>query len=281
MRIHICGSRGSTPAPGEEFCRYGGHTSSVALSRDGDRPDLLLDAGTGIRLVTPLMEGHPFEGSVLLGHLHWDHTHGLPFFRAADHPDARVDLYLPEQDGPAQATLESVMGPPHFPITPTDLRGRWSFSYLGEGTHRVEGYEITAREVPHKGGRTFGYRVSDGRATIAYLSDHHPVSLGPGPDGFGPYHEPAMALAADVDLLIHDAQYVEAEWPSRAHFGHSTPGYAIGLAKAAGASRLLMFHHDPSRTDDELDQLSAEWSKEEDLEILTAMGGQVIDVPGD
>lgn len=280
MRVHICGSRGSTPTPGEEYCRYGGHTSSIAISHDQGRPDLLLDAGTGIRRVTSLLDGHPFEGSILLGHLHWDHTHGLPFFRAADHPDARVDLYMPEQDEGPESTLGGVMGPPHFPITPTELHGRWRFLQLAEGAHRIEGYEITAREVPHKGGRTFGYRISDGTTTIAYLSDHHPASLGPGPEGHGPYHDAAVALAADVDLLIHDAQYLEEEWPTRAHFGHSTPGYATGLAKATGTRRLLLFHHDPIRTDDELDVLSAEWGKEQDLEVMTAMEGQVIDVRG-
>lgn len=278
MRVHVCGTRGSTPAPGTEFCRYGGHTSSIAIGHDGRRPDLILDAGTGIRLVTPLLDGQPFHGSILLGHLHWDHTHGLPFFRGGDHPDSRVDVYLPEQNGGPDVTFESVMAPPHFPITPTDLRGRWRFHTLGEGSRRIEGYQVTAREIPHKGGRTLGYRISDDRATIAYLSDHHPASMGPGPEGYGPYHEAALALASDVDLLIHDAQYLEEEWPSRSHFGHSTPKYAIGLAKEAGAGSLLMFHHDPTRTDVELDRLAEKWREEGAIEVRTAMEGQTIDV---
>ena len=81
MRVHLCGVRGSTPAPGSEFVRYGGHTSCLALCRDGEpAPSLILDAGTGIRTVTALLVGRAFTGTILLTHLHWDHVQGLPFF---------------------------------------------------------------------------------------------------------------------------------------------------------------------------------------------------------
>ncbi len=257
MRIELCGVRGSTPAPGKEFVRYGGNTSCVALAHDGADPRLLLDAGTGLSRVSRLLDGRPFRGTILLGHLHWDHTHGLPFFRSGDQEGADVRLLLPAQeDGTAEALLARAMSPPHFPITPSQLRGNWSFGYLDEGTWEFSGFQVLAREIPHKGGRTFGYRVSDGEHTIAYLSDHHPGALGPGTDGFGPYHEAALALAADADVLIHDAQYTAAEFPARRTWGHSTIDYAVGLAEAAGARHLVPFHHDPRRTDDELDELA-------------------------
>ncbi|MGH8993342.1 MAG: hypothetical protein ACRDZ7_17675 [Acidimicrobiia bacterium] len=90
MRVHVCGVRGSTPAPGGEFVRYGGHTSGLALAHDGaTEPTLVLDAGTGLRRVTALLDRAPFRGALLLTHLHWDHTHGTPFFAAGDRPDAR------------------------------------------------------------------------------------------------------------------------------------------------------------------------------------------------
>ena len=84
MRLHLCGTRGSTPAPGADYVRYGGHTSCVAVAHDGEIPTLILDAGTGLREVTPLLAGRPFGGVILLSHLHWDHVHGLPFFRGGD-----------------------------------------------------------------------------------------------------------------------------------------------------------------------------------------------------
>lgn len=258
MDVHLCGVRGSRPAPGPEFVRFGGHTSCVALGRDGNPPEVVLDAGSGLVRFVPLLDGAPFRGTILLGHLHWDHTHGLPFFTAGDHPDAQVDLFLPAQGDPAQV-LARAMSPPHFPIGPDGLRGRWAFHALDPGTFEVEGFHITALEIPHKGGRTYGYRVSDGTRAVAYLSDHNPSALGEGPDGFGPYHEAAMRLADGVDLLIHDAQYTPAEFEVFRYNGHTTPEYAIGLAEAAAARRLLLFHHDPNRVDDGLDEFVAEY----------------------
>jgi phosphoribosyl 1,2-cyclic phosphodiesterase len=220
VRVFVCGVRGSTPAPGAEFARYGGHTSCLALASEGRRPTLVLDAGTGIRRVTGLLEGEAFAGSILLGHLHWDHTQGLPFFAAADRPDACTTVYQPAQADPVEV-LARFMGPPHFPILPTELRGRWRFEALEEGRHDIEGFEVLALDIPHKGGRTFGFRVSDGRSSLAYLSDHNPVALGRGPRGLGPHHEAVLRLAEDVDVLVHDAQHTAEELPERAAFGHS------------------------------------------------------------
>ncbi len=278
MRVTLCGTRGSTAAPGAAHVRYGGHTSCVALAHDGQAPTLLLDAGTGIRTLTPLLDGRPFEGSILFGHLHWDHTQGLPFFAAADRPDSRVDVYIPAQGDP-EAVLGRVMSPPHFPITPADLRGTWRFLGLEPETEvEIEGFSVLAREIPHKGGRTFGYRISDGAATVAYLSDHCPTALGPGPDGLGEYHDAALALASRCDLLLHDAQYTDDELPARAHFGHASCGYAVGLAARAEARRLLLFHHDPPRTDDAIDAIVASYA-DAGVPVEGAVQGSEFDLP--
>jgi phosphoribosyl 1,2-cyclic phosphodiesterase len=232
------------------------------VARDGERPSLVLDAGTGIRGLGALLGEEPFRGAVLLGHLHWDHTQGLPFSRAIDHDGAVVELALPDQeDGDAAVdVLRRAMSPPHFPIEPEGLRGRWTFGSLEPGVHQLGGFEVRAAEIPHKGGRTFGYRISDGRAAIAYLSDHGPSALGPGPDGWGPYHDAALALADGVDLLVHDAQHTAEELPAVAHFGHSAVDYAVRLGEVAGAKAVLLFHHDPNRTDDEVDAIVARFA---------------------
>jgi phosphoribosyl 1,2-cyclic phosphodiesterase len=253
--VLFCGVRGSTPAPGGAFVRYGGNTSCVALIADGaTSPSLVVDGGTGLQCLARRLDPRPFRGTILLGHLHWDHTHGLPFFPAGDNPDADVSLLMPAQGDPV-SVLARCISPPHFPISPTELRGRWRFEGIEEGQHVFEKFDVLAREIPHKGGRTFGYRITDGSGSIAYLSDHWPVHLGDGPEGFGPYHDAAVQLADGVDVLIHDAQYTAAEFPSRREFGHSAIDYAVGLARVAGARSLMLFHHDPSRTDDELDEI--------------------------
>ena len=255
MRLDFCGTRGSTTAPGTDFVRYGGHTSCVALyHHDEAVPTLILDAGTGLREVTGLLAGRPFAGTILLSHLHWDHVHGLPFFRGGDCDGACTTLLLPEQeDGAcAEAVLERGMSPPHFPIRPRDLRGTWTFGSLAPGCHVAAGFTVQAREVPHKGGQTFGYRVSDGRTSVAYLPDHCPTALGDGPDGLGLYHENALELAADVDLLVHDSHLRAEEVPAEGSFGHAAAEYAVRLGELAGARRVALFHHRPERTDEEV-----------------------------
>src|SRR6185437_759341 len=104
--------------------------------------------------------------------------------------------------------------------------------------------------------KTIGYRVSDGRSTLAYVTDHCPTALGPGPEGLGVYHEAALDLASGVDLLIHDAQLVAEEVPAEAGFGHAAAEYAVGLAVRADASRVALFHHKPTRTDEQLDAVA-------------------------
>jgi len=257
VRLTFCGVRGSTPAPGRDFVRYGGHTSCVAVARDGAAPTLILDAGTGVRRVTALLADQPFTGTILLTHLHWDHTQGLPFFRAADRDDARVTLLLPDQqDGTgAEEVLTRAMSPPHFPIRPGELRGSWSFGAISPGQLEAGGFTVLAREIPHKGGRTLGYRVSDGRSVAAYVTDHCPTALGPGPDGWGEYHAAAVELAAGADVLVHDAQLLAEEVAAEAAFGHAAADYAVALAERAGARQVVLFHHKPDRTDDALDRL--------------------------
>jgi len=276
MRVHLCGVRGSMPAAGPAFGRVGGNTSCVAIAHDVDEgPRLLLDAGTGLRNVAALLAGAPFRGSLLLSHLHWDHTQGLPFFTAGDRPDGRVDVHLPVAGGAAAHALDAMMSPPFFPITVGELHGQWQFTALDEGRSDIEDFDVLARLVPHPGGRTFGFRVSDGRSSMAYVSDHGPIVLGPGPDGWGPYHDAVLELVSGVDLLLHDAQYTAVELPERAHFGHSAVEYAVALAERGEVGRLLLFHHDPWRTDDAVDALADRY-RAGPLKVAAAVEGDTI-----
>src|SRR6267143_1452325 len=109
MRLFVCGVRGSTPAPGREFVRYGGATSCIAIAPDGGGlPRLVLDAGTGLTRLSSLFNGGPFRGTILLSHLHWDHTHGLPFFPAGDRDGSEVDIVMPAQGRDEEEVLARV-----------------------------------------------------------------------------------------------------------------------------------------------------------------------------
>jgi phosphoribosyl 1,2-cyclic phosphodiesterase len=260
VRVTFCGTRGSTPAPGLDYIRFGGHTSCVALAADegatAGRPTLLLDAGTGLRRLPGLLGDRPFRGTLLLTHLHWDHVQGLPFFKSGDRDGARVHMMVPDQcDGlDAQALLERMMSPPFFPISPAALRGEWRFDFIPHVAFEAEGFSVLAVDVPHKGGHTVGFRISDGRSSVAYIPDHCPTALGPGPGGIGVYHESVLQLARDVDLLIHDAHLRAEEVELEGSFGHAAAEYAAHLGIMAGARQVALFHHRPERSDAEVER---------------------------
>jgi phosphoribosyl 1,2-cyclic phosphodiesterase len=260
--------------------RYGGNTSCVAVSPGAGAPRLLLDGGTGLSGVTRLMAGEPFVGGLLLSHLHWDHTHGLPFFTAGGAPRSRVRVLMPDQGEPAESVLARCFSPPHFPIVPAQLGPGWTFDGLTQGEHLVEGFSVLAREIPHKGGRAFGYRVERDGHAVAYLPDHSPSSAGPGPDGLGERHEAALALAAGVDVLIHDAQHLQSEFPEVAYLGHASVEYAVALGVEAGVRTVVLFHHAPSRTDDAIDAIVRDLDHR-GLEVLAASEGLVLDLDRD
>lgn len=256
MRFVPLGVRGSTAAPGSDFVRWGGHTSCLAVYRDGEQsPFVVLDAGTGLRELPALLDRRPYRGDIVLSHLHWDHAQGLPFCPAVDNPNAQVRLFLPVPAWypDAERTLASAMSPPHFPIGPDGLLGEWRFERLRPG--RVND-EVTAAAVPHKGGEAYGIRVAADDAVLAYLPDH---ALHAGTD-------PAQAAASaefvrGADVLVHDGQYVAAEQQIAAAYGHATIEAAAAFADRAGVGALVLTHHAPTRTDDELDALAAHYTR--------------------
>ena len=217
---------------------------------------MLLDAGTGLRRLPELLGNLPFHGTILLTHLHWDHVQGLPFFGSGDRDDARVDVLLPDQgdDTDAEALLARMMSPPFFPIEPSALRGQWQFGFIPAATFTAEGFSVLAVDVPHKGGHTLGFRVSDGHSSVAYIPDHCPTALGPGPGGLGVYHEGALRLAGEVDLLVHDAHLRAEEVEAEGSFGHAAAEYAVRLGTMAGARQVALFHHRPERSDAEVER---------------------------
>jgi len=269
VRVTFLGVRGSTPAPGADFVRYGGHTSCVVVATDADsQPVLALDAGTGLRLLTPLLAPDAFTGSILVSHLHWDHVQGIPFFAAGDRADARTDMYVPAEGGQSGRDLVArFMSPPSFPITPEGLKGAWTFSAIEPEPLTVEGFDVLPFDVSHKGGRTYGYRVSDGDASFAYVPDHAPAAG---------VSDAALEAMHGVDVLIHDAQFLDHERPRAVDYGHATIDEAIALAEQVGAGQLVLFHHGPHRTDVALDQIATEFGR--DGYVTAAHEGMTLDL---
>ncbi len=268
MRLTFLGVRGSTPAPGPDFVRYGGHTSCVALTLgSAEVPTLVLDAGTGLRALTPLLGGEAFRGTILVSHLHWDHVQGVPFFGAGDREGSRVHVVVPEQHGQTgRDLLAQLLSPPAFPITPEGLRGSWSFEAAPIGSFVAEGVRVTAVDVVHKGGRTYGYRIDADGVSVAYLPDHAPAA------GVG---SETLAALTGVDVLIHDAQFLDRERVVADDYAHATITDAIDFSRRIDAGTLVLFHHSPARPDDALDALAAEMDP---ARVRVAREGMVLEV---
>ncbi len=139
------------------------------------------------------------------------------------------------------------------------------------------GFSVDIAEVPHKGGRTYGFRVGDGHSVLTYIPDHCPTALGPGPDGWGEYHQSALELAAGADVLVHDAHLFPEELAAQAAFGHAAADYAVELGRRAGVGRVILFHHRPDRTDDTLDGLSRRFERAT-VPVTVAVEGSVLEL---
>ncbi len=279
MRLVLLGVRGSTPAPGHEFADYGGHTSALAVLRDGDlRPRLILDAGTGLRSLPTLMGGAPFVGDIVLSHLHWDHVQGLPFCPSVDHPDSRVSLHVPMSPplaDPAELLARS-MSPPHFPIGPAGLLGHWLFSPMVTGKLDLSddgSATVLVAPIEHKGGVAFGIRVELDGATLAYLPDH--ALTGECPGGI----DSAVDLARGVDLLVHDGQFLGSEEGTARHYGHATIDAALAFADRCAVAELMLTHHAPNRTDADLRRMAESVTRTPGgIPVLFARQDQVVRV---
>ena len=251
VRVVFNGVRGSTPCSGDEYVRYGGNSSCVAVEADG-APPIVFDLGTGLRPYGLRNEGD-FHGSVLLTHLHWDHVQGLPFFTPLHREGSTLDVYGPRQtEGPLGEVFTRMMQPPFFPIEPKQLAGDVRFHDTGDDDFPVGTAKIRSRWVRHVG-PTLGFRVEWNGVSIAYVPDHGPGCSPDDPDDYVP-HE-MLELCDGVDVLIHDAQHTHEEYGPKRHWGHCTIEYAVRVARESGARKLVLFHHDPAHGDDDLDRI--------------------------
>ncbi len=249
LKLTFYGVRGSTPCSSDSNTAYGGNTSCIAIESAGRAP-LILDLGTGLRffgLKQP--ESPPFRGSALVTHLHWDHVQGLPFFTPLLREGAQLDLYGPVQQGRSlEDAVRGFVNPPYFPVTIDDLKGKIVFHEVLDDVLDIEGARVTATRVPHCG-VTLAYRIECDGASVAYVSDHQQ----PGLDSVE-VAPSVLELCRDVDLLIHDSQYTREEFVEKSDWGHCTLEYSVEVAVQSGAKRLALFHHDPDRSDDQVEE---------------------------
>ena len=286
MRIRFWGTRGSIPKPGPATVRYGGNTSCVEVRSDSTL--IVLDCGTGAHGLGQQIAASapgPVRGHLLITHTHWDHIQGFPFFAPLFVAGNEWDVYAPRQMG---HTLEAILGGQmqrtYFPVPLGDLAATIRYHELTEGMFDVDGIRVTTRYLNHPA-PALGYRLETNGVVLVYATDHEPHSRHH-PDTGGEAvrvhreDERHIEFLADADLLIHDATYTLEEYPGKLSWGHTPAEWAVDFAVAARARRLALFHHEPSRTDRELDALLARCRRRppdgDALEVFAAAEGQYL-----
>ncbi len=249
MKARFWGTRGSIPTPGKRTVRYGGNTACVEV-RDSGGALLVLDAGTGLReLGLDLVQRNgkePLSLDLFLSHLHWDHIQGIPFFRPAYDGRTAMRVHAPKHTKPLKELLGMGMDDPFFPVDLDAVPAKIAMVELKSGDELSAGpFRVRAAQVFHPA-PALAYRVeADGRSLV-YATDTE--------DPFSGKEDPVIALARGADVLIHDAQFLDDDY--KKGWGHSTVATAVDVAVRAGAKRLVLYHHDPERSDDALDVIA-------------------------
>jgi phosphoribosyl 1,2-cyclic phosphodiesterase len=253
MEIKFWGTRGSIPAPGAQTLEFGGNTTCVeVVLANGKR--VVIDGGTGLRLLGQhLMEKHiPCHFHLLLTHGHWDHLLGIPFFEPIylESTKVSVDGWPPAFQGMTRV-FDSHMGDGFFPVAFDHLKAEIDYlNTVANGTLDLDGVLIDSIRLNHpQGGLAFRFR--EGKHTMVFITDNE---LGA---ARGKRIPEFVEFARGCDLLIHDAQYLPEEISERRGWGHSSYDEVMALAKEADVHNLLLTHHDPSRSDGDVEKIVA------------------------
>lgn len=285
-RVQFWGTRGSIPRPGHSTLRYGGNTSCVQVSSPKGAL-VILDCGSGAHDLGRHLVANatgPLRGSILISHTHWDHIQGFPFFAPLFVRGGRWDIYGPAGLGRSlRETLAGQMQYSYFPVTLDELGASIRFHDLAEGSFVIEDLRISTRFLNHPA-LTLGYRLETEDACVVYACDHEPFSRTPGKAQ--PLHDDDRLhseFMAGADLVIHDAQFTDAEYAGKKGWGHSPVEYAAEIGLLAGVRRMAFTHHDPGRTDADLDRIveavrSDLKLDESTMEVFAAADGQVVEL---
>jgi phosphoribosyl 1,2-cyclic phosphodiesterase/CRP-like cAMP-binding protein len=289
MRVRFWGTRGSVPVPGAATTRFGGNTSCVEVISD-DGTCVVLDCGTGAReLGLSLLAASLPAIHILLTHTHWDHIQGFPFFAPAYLPGTILNVYAtPGLESTLEEALSGQMQHTYFPVRLSELRAQIAVHEVSEGTFCVSGITIHTQYLNHTA-PCLGYRLEAGGVSIVYATDHEPFWW-EGPKAAAaerllhPGDRRHIEWLAGADLVIHDGQFTDAEYPAKRNWGHSSVEYATDLAILAGVKRLVLFHHDPSRTDRMVTRLAQRMLRRarkqgSNLDVIAAAEGLDLELP--
>jgi len=270
MKVRFWGVRGSIPVPGPKTVRYGGNTTCIEV-RTSDDQLIILDAGTGIyQLSRSLLPELPITAHIFNTHTHWDHIQGLPFFIPLFVPDNKVHIYggfEPVSGQPIDEVLSAQLQYRFFPVREAELLSEITYHTLHEHESVQIGNATITLVLMNHPVINFGYRIDDQGKSMFFTGDHEvPLNIyDPEDEEYEIYQQMLNSreqgiidTIKDVDLLIADAAYTEEEYPQKKGWGHGTFNSSIRLGQQAGARKVCLTHHEPSRDDDSLEKVFAE-----------------------
>lgn len=302
MKIKLWGTRGSIATPGQDTVKYGGNTACVEVSDDKNL--VIFDAGTGIRplgldLQRRALRGEKIHGHIFISHFHLDHIQGFPFFVPVYIPGNSFTIYGCEGAG---KKLESIfvgqMSPEYFPVTLAEMPADLKFFQLTTRPVQLNGWTVTPTYVNHPG-LALAYRLDNGSAKIAYVTDNEPFryllrqqgdmrpifdDIDKGEVSLEREDRNLLEFIRGVDVLIHDAQYTIEEYKTKLGWGHSFYEFAVEMALQADVKQLVLFHHDPMRPDRQLDALLEKCrarvaKRNKNMTVQAAWEGMEINLP--
>lgn len=256
MRIKIWGCRGSIPVPDRRMIKFGGNTTCVEV--DFGARVLIIDAGTGIRrLGEELVRRKQSEIDMILTHSHWDHIQGMPFFLPMYSNNTLINIHgCTNSYKNLKDILAGQMSHEYFPVSFADLKAKISFTEVCSNVSQVAGHTVRTIQTNHPMA-TYGVRVETGKSVFVFITDSELNSAEPITK-----FEEFVEFCRGADLLIHDAQFTDEEYPKRIGWGHSTFSRVFELAKKAKVRQLGFFHHDPSREDKELQLIEKRYKQQ-------------------
>ena len=305
MKIRFWGVRGSVPSPGPRTVKYGGNTLCLEMRFDPVDRLIIIDAGTGIReLGNHLMAHSPPTGTIsadiFLTHTHWDHIQGFPFFTPVYLPKTKLRVYGPVSY--EEETLEEVLGGQwiyrYFPVRHTELKAEIEYVQIKEGRFDLgDGIVLSTKYLNHPL-LCLGYRFTHHGKTFCTAYDSEPFHNFFSDDPDDPSYDDATFREAEqvvqeenrrledfisgVDLVVYDTQYTKEEYEfAKVGWGHSSIEHAIAAAKRSGVKRLALFHHEPTRSDAEIDKLSKKYCSPDyagQVDVFFAAEGMQIDI---
>jgi phosphoribosyl 1,2-cyclic phosphodiesterase len=267
MKIRFWGVRGSIASPGPKTVRYGGNTTCIEIRTD-DNELIIIDAGTGIfPLSQTLLAEMPLTANVLISHSHWDHIQGLPFFIPNFIPGNLLRLhgaFDPVSGKGVEQVMSVQLQYSYFPVREAEMKARIEYVTLApEQSVQIGSATVTPYLMNHPV-IDFGYRIEANGKSVFFTGDHEPPQniYEPEDEGYAEYQSFVDEKAAGirramqgVDVLIADCSYTEQEYPAKKGWGHGTFNTSIQYAKEAGAKVLFCTHHEPTRSDDALDEV--------------------------